>query len=561
MNKTVTAAIGGINFYLEESAYEKFRSYLDSIRRSLAGTEGREEILQDIEARIAELLREMIGHDGQVVTVKQVEAVIAAMGKPEDFAGGEPSSAEFAVPVSRKLFRDPDDKILGGVCSGIGAYFGIDAIWLRLFFAFLFFGFGTGLLLYIILWIVIPKARTTADKLRMRGEPVNLSTIERNLREEMEQVRQRASSMAASGKAHGESFFRRATTGIVDLAGYVLKVAAKVIAFFFLFIGLVVSFALFVALTAAVFHVPGVDLPLPLDTLLSKDTWLVWAALGAALAVGIPFLALAWAGAKILFNVRLPRIFGYMSLGLWVIGVCLTAWLGIRAARQFREEGSIRVEKVLSTPSSGVLVLSSPDGSNAFDKYRDGNDGDDDWGVVSENGTLRSRNVRMDIVRSPDDRFHLVQLQYARGTDQEQAREAAARILFGFMQRDSLVTLDRTLSLPSEEPFRNQRVQLVLQVPLDGKVIIDRSLEGVIYDISNLQNIYDKDMVGRSWIMTAAGLSCLDCDGSESTVGGDAVDIRVDGGVLNADSNGIRIRDRKGAVVVIDSNGIRVHEK
>jgi phage shock protein PspC (stress-responsive transcriptional regulator) len=561
MNKTVTAAIGGINFYLEESAFEKFRAYLDSVRRSLAGTEGREEILQDIEARIAELLKEMIGHEWQVVTDKQVEAVIAAMGKPEDFTAGETSSPDFSVPVSRKLFRDPDDKVLGGVCSGIGAYFGIDAIWLRLFFAFLFFGFGTGLLLYIILWIVIPKALTTADKLRMRGEPVNLSTIERNLREEMDQVRQRASEMAATGKVRGESFFRRVIAGIVDLLGYGLKVAAKLIAFFFLCIGLVVSFALFVALMAAVLHVPGIDLPLPLDAFLSEDTWLIWAALGAALALGIPFLALAWAGAKILFNVRLPRVVGYMALGLWVVGVCLAAWLGIRTAGQFKEEGSVRTEKVLATPSSGILVLSSPEGQKEYDKYGDNKKDEDEWGFVTEDGKLRINNVHLDIVRSPDDRFHIIQLQYARGTDPEGGRNAASRIAYGFMQRDSLLTVDRTLTLPAGESFRNQRVQLVLQVPVDGKVVIDPSMEGVIYDVSNLQNIYDKDMVGRSWGMTVAGLTCLDCDGKESTVGGEAFDIQVDGGSLNADSSGIRIKGRKGAEVVIDSNGIRVSEK
>lgn len=500
MKNTVTAGIGGINFHLEVAAYERFKSYLDSISRSLSATEGKEEILQDIEARVAELLQEKLTYGSQVVTLNDIEAVIKAIGQPEDISDEPDRNAPSyqQLPVSRKLFRDPDDKILGGVCSGIAAFLSIDAIWLRLFFALLFFGFGTGLLLYIILWVVIPKAVSTSDKLRMRGEPVNLSTIERNIREEMEQVKRRAQEMAASGRKHSESYFRRMIGGIVEVAGYFLKAVVKVMAFFFLVIGLLASFVLFAGLLAAVFHLPGVNLPQAVLSLFNEDNWFVWVWLGLTLALGIPFLALAWAGAKLLFNVRMPRAAGYILLGLWVSGVLLTAYVGIRTARQFREESSVRSAEVLHVNGSATLVVKATDDNRLDEEYSDDNsDGDEDWDFRSVDGRLRRNSVRMDITDSPDDQFHLIRLNYARGEDVPKAAETAAGIDYSFLFRDSLLSVDRFLSVPAVSPFRNQRVQLVLQVPVGRNVYLDASMKKIIYDVSNTGNIYDRDMVGH----------------------------------------------------------------
>ena len=121
--------------------------------------------------------------------------------KGGDEFGDEPEKAEEKAsdrnnaqdgPVKRRLYRNPDDKLLGGVCSGIASYFDVDAVWVRLAFAFIFFVFGSGFLLYILLWIIVPEAKTTAEKLQMRGEPVTISNIEKNVKEEMEQVRKTA---------------------------------------------------------------------------------------------------------------------------------------------------------------------------------------------------------------------------------------------------------------------------------------------------------------------------------------------------------------------------------
>ena len=192
MNKTVTVNIGGMVFHIEELAYEKMKKYLDAIRGYFTSSDGRDEIIQDIESRMAEMFNERIGTVRQVVTEEDVDFVINTMGKPEQVAGEDDENNEQKGTSSRsryftgekpyrRLFRDPDDKVISGVCSGFSHYVGIDPIWIRLAFAVAFFVFGSGLLLYILLIVIIPKAQTPTDKLEMRGEPVNINNIKRTI--------------------------------------------------------------------------------------------------------------------------------------------------------------------------------------------------------------------------------------------------------------------------------------------------------------------------------------------------------------------------------------------
>ena len=196
MNKTININLGGIFFHIDETAYQRLKRYLDAIRKSLSDDpQGREEIITDIESRISELLSERIKDARQVVSDSDIEEIIAVMGQPEDymvdeelFNEGASGSKSYSKNTSytKKLFRDGDDKFLGGVSSGIGHYIGIDAIWIRLLWLVLAFGYGVGFVVYFILWILLPEAKTTAEKLQMEGEPVNITNIERKIREEFE---------------------------------------------------------------------------------------------------------------------------------------------------------------------------------------------------------------------------------------------------------------------------------------------------------------------------------------------------------------------------------------
>lgn len=201
MKKTFTVNINGIVFHIDDDAYSKLERYLGTIRRHFSGDEGCDEIISGIESRIAEMFQEKISSSKQVVTFDDVKQVIEQLGEPEQISGGgeqeekqkrrEDAGQEsyyYDSRASKRLYRDPDDKYIGGVCGGLGAYFQVDPTWMRLLFIVGIFA-GFGILLYIILWIVIPRARTAAEKLEMRGERVNLSNIERSIKEDLQDIK------------------------------------------------------------------------------------------------------------------------------------------------------------------------------------------------------------------------------------------------------------------------------------------------------------------------------------------------------------------------------------
>jgi len=175
--------LGGYPFMINVEAYEILDHYLHTIERHFSKTSGFEDIVSDIETRMAEIWKDEFA-DKKILTKNDVELAISVMGRPEDF--GDDSNYEEKyndLPITefnfgRKLMRDPQDKIIGGVCSGLAAYFGIsDPIWVRGLFAVLFFTAGFGFIPYIILYVVMPEAITASDRLEMRGEDINVDNI------------------------------------------------------------------------------------------------------------------------------------------------------------------------------------------------------------------------------------------------------------------------------------------------------------------------------------------------------------------------------------------------
>jgi phage shock protein PspC (stress-responsive transcriptional regulator) len=191
MKKTLTVNLANQVFHIDEDAYLQLKEYLDRIESHFSNSEERKDIMSDIETRIAELFSERITPDKEVITLQDIEQVTAIMGDPVEIGGSAEAGPETFMPSSKpkRLYRDPDNRVLGGVCGGIGIYLGIDPIIIRIIFLLVFFGFGIGLLIYIIMWIVVPEAVTTAQKLEMRGDSVNASNIGKFMRDEFESVK------------------------------------------------------------------------------------------------------------------------------------------------------------------------------------------------------------------------------------------------------------------------------------------------------------------------------------------------------------------------------------
>lgn len=201
MKTTITINLGGLVFHIDDDAYEMLNTYLIAVEKQFVSEDDRTEIMSDIEARLSELFTETLGQKRDVVMKDDVLKAIKVMGEPEDFMDEETKNEpvdsaswkskrkRMNYKTTKRLYRDPDNRILGGVCGGLSAYFNTDPILFRILFILISLGMGSGLIIYIILWIAIPEAATTAQRLEMRGEAITIENIKRAVREEFENVK------------------------------------------------------------------------------------------------------------------------------------------------------------------------------------------------------------------------------------------------------------------------------------------------------------------------------------------------------------------------------------
>ena len=190
MKKTISIHLMGTNFLVEEEAYELVHNYLERLKTSLKNSTDLQEIIEDVELRIAELATNYLKDKKEIVTFEEMKTILATLGEPEEFL--DESDAEFVKTNDyqssrneRRLFRDADNGVIGGVCLGLAAYFKVDVVFIRIIMVILGLIGGFVVPLYIILWIVIPRAKTNIDRLQMQGRPINLE----KLKEEFEDVR------------------------------------------------------------------------------------------------------------------------------------------------------------------------------------------------------------------------------------------------------------------------------------------------------------------------------------------------------------------------------------
>ena len=204
MKKILQINIRGTVFQIDEDAYEKLNKYLNEIYRHFKSKKGHEDIINDIENRIVELFQNKLNDKKQVVAIEDVEEVISVMGHPSDFDSDSEEEHNYISPLvqrgRRRLFRDKENSMIAGVCAGLGAYFDVDKVWFRIAFLIAFFGAGSGFLVYIVLWIAVPPARTLADRMEMQGEPVTVSNMEKAVKEERKALKNKFDGLTEQAK-------------------------------------------------------------------------------------------------------------------------------------------------------------------------------------------------------------------------------------------------------------------------------------------------------------------------------------------------------------------------
>jgi Putative stress-responsive transcriptional regulator len=235
MKKTVTVNLNGRVFTMDEDAYQLLENYLKNLRIYFRKEEGADEIIADFEARIEELLSEKVRMGKQVIDISIIEEVISQVGNPSDFAADEEQQEErkvYSEPYTqgkKKFFRNPDDKMLGGVCSGVAAYFGWEVLPVRIIFLLLLFlTSGWFSLLYIVAWLVFPLAKTAEEKLQMRGEPITVQNIGKTVAQEAE-IKEVATGFLNGLMRFVVALFKIIMIGILCLIGIPLAFAGIIV--------------------------------------------------------------------------------------------------------------------------------------------------------------------------------------------------------------------------------------------------------------------------------------------------------------------------------------------
>jgi len=529
MNKTITANISGIVFNIDEQAYEVLYNYLQTIRGYFSAEDGRDEIMADIEARFAELFSHNNNELKNVVGMEDVQNAIEIMGQPDQYIDVE-EGEEQTPPVpeqetmadsgdgkskSRRIFRDPDNTMIGGVCSGLAAYLGWDPVIMRILFLVFFF-FGFGFLAYIILWIVMPVAKTTADKLEMRGERVNASNIAREVKDRASDLEQKIRDFDDNvRKSNG----RRGVQQIKDFFNMAFLALSKV------FGVAMIGFAVLLTVLLVWMLFGGDSFMVSNDMDLSNLTWTEFTRLifptenvrdlayvCGIILIGVPIVMLTTSGLRILFNLKTP-IKG-LRLGafiLFLIGAVLAFYVVSRTASSFSEHNSSSEIIALDSIPSDTLTIDLLNGRNVY-TTESGNSYDNTmWSYDSTLVGMRERTVT--VKKSRTGKVEIEIIRHAHGSNMREALDRANDIRYEYEVDGSTLRFDNHISFSKSQLFRDQSVDVIVYLPVGKAVYLTRESLKVFYDIKNVTNTHDWYMIEETWVMLENGLTCLSCEG------------------------------------------------
>ncbi len=527
MNKTIIININGTVFHIEEQAYEILKEYMTEVKRHFFNSADSLEITTDIENRIAEMFTEILARENRQAIIDQdVQAVIAQMGSVKDFeyADQEGAAAFTQEPVynmganSRRLFRDPDDHLIGGVCAGIANYFDIKSVWVRLLFALAFLGAGAGFFVYVLLWIIIPKAVSRADKMAMKGEPLDLQGFKRNFEAELHMVggrladiHQEARPLIYRTRDFVGDFFHHLRVFITGISKILIKL-----------LGLAIILAcvagiifLIVVLVAAIFfgknhiHLPGIALDYPYINQVS---------VAVGVLVFIPLTVIMVLVSSAVFNTTgINRSAGVTLLIMWISALAVLAYHASQALSEFRDSaGFTQTINLKATPNqtyylemSDVMFFTPQDSARLDIKNKFKNltltDKDDD--------EFSQRSVRITIEKGDVPYPVLIEEFTARGRTYEQALNHARNTRYMFSQQDSVLKFDTKLRRVEAGQWHNEEIKLTLRVPLKATVMVNDRVNEYISNYLDIGACFPRHRDHSRtemapFIMTTEGLQC-----------------------------------------------------
>ncbi len=588
MNKTVNINLAGIFFHIDEDAYTKLQRYLEAIKRSFTDSQGRSEIISDIEARIAELFSERMKTDRQVIGNNEVEQIITIMGQPEDYIvddeifEDEPtqkSAYKASINNSKKLFRDTENSYIGGVASGLSYYFNIDIVWIRLIWILLVFGAGTGIFLYILLWVFIPEANSTAEKLTMTGEEVTITNIEKKIKDGFESVSENVKNI--DFQKHADKLkegLENATDSITDtvkrLPSSKIKSTSKTffeslgdafmlfLKLFSKFIGgaiIISCIAGIIALSIGLVFGPSVNANfsfINLDSINTRDlfdeAYWVFPLLIFIVSV-IPIIFFLYLGLKILVNNLKPmgNVAKYSLIGLWIMAIIGLSIIATKQGLRYKEKAaSIYTEPLPNIKTSDTLVISMNYNDTFAERFRR------DYGLQrtnADNGeeVTFSQGIRL-IIKSTKDNVAKIRVdKSARGSSFNDAKDRAKDISYNYTLEGNTLLLDNYFTIPNNAISRDQEIELTVYLPEGSVLFAEKSTYNYHRNNSNYYNdILNNGMEEQYLLVKRNKLECLDCPeddkdettSAKETLNNETSNLKINENGLEANTKNMKLK-------------------
>ncbi|SEA17321.1 PspC domain-containing protein [Pedobacter hartonius] len=524
MKKTLNINIGNSIIHIEEDACELLNSYLIEVKQHFGKSADDFEIVSDIENRIAEMFTEMLHtQQKQVIELADVQVVIELMGSVKDFeeeSDDEPSAgytnAGYAGFGERKIYRDTEEAMVAGVCSGLSHYLRMDVSILRVLAVLSVLLGGSGLIAYLILWVSIPKAYTRSERMAMKGEAVNLQGFKRNFEEELSNLKENFRSAGDQMRPfvkHSGSFIAE----FIEVLGAFMQGAGKTI---FKFIAIIIMISGSLMMVSALIVLAallglwdsGTSGIFPLNIV--DEAYFTTFVIAVFIVVAIPLLSLILLSVRVAFNSRsVNRMFSYALLLIWLCGLAVGIFYVAKITTEFKEDAEFTQN--IPIKSFPVYTLSL-DRSRFFSKddslryqlnsaeYTGKIIQTDDRGPFNQ-----PRNVTVRIEKSDDSSPSLTESYSAKGINFETALYHAKNIHYDFMQQDSLLKFGPELHLMKNVNWRDQQIELVLKVPVGAVLKIDRDLDRYLqgYSLWDCGDDHSGDAPYEG-VMTEEGLKC-----------------------------------------------------
>lgn len=625
MKKTISINISGILFHIEEDGYSTLKKYLDSISRHFSSYKDNQEIIADIENRIAEIFLSNLKNNNQVITEENVKALIEKMGTIADFKLAEAelyeenqtqeagSSQDFykyitppeadkkgykklsrlenrkilggvcagiahylaidplwtrlvailllfsgklsfspdwdiipwnlklgfslglwailayivmwiMLPVSyeepedkniKKLYRNPDDRTLGGVASGLAAYFGIEVIWARLIFIALIFAGGSGLVIYIILWIITPQATSITQRIQMKGGPITLDNIDYTIKENMNPSIIAEESSGRKAILAPFRFLGRVINGLGEALGpignFILIIFRLIFGIFvfscgvlFLIVPVLLLGIYFAILPETMLGTNGAG-DIPVEWLTEMVPY--WLAIAVTGLIAIPALVVVLLGISVLAKKNIIRArFGLVLLGLWIITLGVSVFQVPKIVKNFSTE--VRHTETDTIPTSGkIMMLKAED-------------------VFENDGIIET--ISLQLVGKEEGEISLVRNYKARGKNTTDAREHAQAIVYEYTVQDSVISFPNQWRIDNISKFRAQSLHMTLEIPYNQAFVLDPSLQSIIRNTLYKNGYKVRDLTSENYfVFNEKGLFCVNCPASGQLLSVDSTSVQL----------------------------------